>query len=59
MFWEVFFGVLVGGLLVVSVLGYCGVILWKWVVKDLFSLFQDINEFRQQEISGRIDELHK
>jgi len=59
MFWEVVFGVLCGGLLVVSVLGYCGVIFWKWVVKDLLSLFEDLNAFRQQEISKRIDELHK
>ena len=59
MFWEVLFGVFVGGLLVVSVSGYCGVIFWKWVVKDLLSLFEDLNDFRQQEISKRIDELHK
>lgn len=59
MFWEVLFGVLCGGLLVVSVLGYCGVIFWKWVVKDLLSLFEDLNDFRQQGISKRIDELHK
>lgn len=59
MFWEVVFGVLCGGLLVVSVLGYCGVIFWKWVVKDLLSLFEGLNDFRRQEISRRIDELHK
>lgn len=59
MFWEVLFGVFVGGLLVISVIGYCGVIFWKWVVKDLLSLFEDLNDFRQQEISKRIDELHE
>ena len=59
MFWEVLFGVFVGGLLVVSVIGYCGVIFWKWVVKDLLSLFEDLNDFSRQEISKRIDELHK
>lgn len=59
MFWEVLFGVFVGGLLVISVVGYCGVIFWKWVVKDLLSLFEDLNDFRQQEISKRIDEMHK
>ena len=59
MFWEVLFGVFVGGLLVMSVLGYCGVIFWKWIVKDLLSLFEDLNDFRRQELSKRIDELHK
>lgn len=59
MFWEVLFGVFVGGLLVISVIGYCGVIFWKWVVKDLLSLFEDLNDFRQQGISKHIDELHK
>lgn len=59
MFWEVLFGVFVGGLLVISVIGYCGVIFWNWIVRDLLSLFEDLNDFRQHEISKRIDELHK
>lgn len=42
MFWEVLFGVLVGGLLVVSVLFYCGVIFWKWFLCGLFN-FGDEN----------------
>ncbi len=34
-FFEVVFAVLVGGLLVVSTVGYCLYIGWKWVWKDV------------------------
>ena len=44
MFWEVLFGVLVGGLLVVSVVGYCGVIFWKWALHDLMRGMEEAYE---------------
>lgn len=35
MFWEVVFGVFVGGGLLFSTLGWCLFIAWRWVFKDV------------------------
>lgn len=41
MFWELLFAVTIGGLLVVSVLGYCGVIFWKWAIRELVEIVEE------------------
>ena len=41
MFWELLFAVTIGGLLVVSVLGYCGVIFWKWAIRELVEIMEE------------------
>lgn len=41
MFWELLFAVTIGGLLVVSVLGYCGVIFWKWAIRELMEIMEE------------------
>ena len=41
MFWELLFAVIIGGLLVVSVLGYCGVIFWKWAIRELVETMEE------------------
>lgn len=50
MFWEVLFGVLVGGLLVVSTVGYCLFIAWKWVIKDVMRSMEEAYEIYQSKL---------
>ena len=50
MFWEVLYGTLIGGLLVVSVLGYCGVIFWKWCLRSVMQSMEEAYEIYQSKL---------
>ena len=50
MFWDMLFAVVIGGLLVVSVLGYCGVIFWKWVLRDTLKSMEEAYEVYQSKL---------
>mgnify|MGYP003526995223 FL=1 len=49
-FIEMVFSIFVGGLLVVSVLGYCGVIFWKWVLRDTLKSMEEAYEVYQSKL---------
>ena len=50
MFWDMLFAVVIGGLLVVSVVGYCGVIFWKWVLRDTLKSMEEAYEVYQSKL---------
>lgn len=49
-FIEMVFSIFVGGLLVVSVVGYCGVIFWKWVLRDILKSMEEAYEIYQSKL---------